>query len=85
MLNTILFTSKNLKSLLIPYTPLSYLRVDDENTCKEIADFFDKRIQLSKKISGNTEIERKLFFTHMYDKIEQFYNQIKNENIVLSI
>lgn len=75
--NTLFFKSKKIKTLLIPYTSISYLRVDDEETCLEIEKHFDKKLKLSKKISGDSEVERRLFFTSMYEKIEQLCNQIE--------
>lgn len=75
--NTVLFKSQKVKTLLIPYTSLSYLRIDDEKTCEEIEEHFDKKLKFSKRISGDAEVERKLFFTSMYEKIEQLCRQIE--------
>jgi hypothetical protein len=75
--NTVLFKSQKIKTLLIPYTSLSYLRIDDEDTCKEIEEHFDKKLKFSKRISGDAEVERKLFFTSMYEKIDQLCKQIE--------
>jgi plasmid maintenance system antidote protein VapI len=75
--NTVFFKSQKMKTLLIPYTSLSYLRIDDEETCEEIDVHFDKKLKFSKKISGDAEVERKLFFTSMYEKIEQLCKQIE--------
>lgn len=75
--NTVFFKSQKIKTLMIPYTSLSYLRIDDEQTCKEIEEHFDKKLKFSKKISGDAEVERKLFFTSMYEKIEQLCKQIE--------
>lgn len=75
--NTVFFKSRKIKTLMIPYTSLSYLRIDDEQTCEEIDEHFDKKLKFSKKISGDAEVERKLFFTSMYEKIEQLCKQIE--------
>lgn len=75
--NTVFFKSQKIKTLLIPYTSLSYLRIDDEATCEEIDEHFNKKLKFSKRISGDAEVERKLFFTSMYEKIEQLCKQIE--------
>lgn len=80
--NTVFFKSKKVKTLLIPYTSISYLRVDDEETCAEIDEHFHKKLQFSKKISGDAEVERRLFFTSMYDKIMQLCKQIEVKSAI---
>ncbi|WP_442264738.1 hypothetical protein ACSIGC_10300 [Tenacibaculum sp. ZS6-P6] len=81
--NSILFKSKNFKSLLVPYIPISYLRIDDVYTCEEVSEFFNAKIQSSKKISGDAEVNRRIFFTSMYEKIDQLYSQISMKKIIL--
>ena len=81
--NSILFKSKNIKSLLVPYVPVSYLRIDDEYTCEEVNKFFNAKIQASKKISGDAEVNRKIFFTSMYERIDQLYSQISMKKMIL--
>ncbi len=75
--NTVFFKSRKIKTLMIPYTSLSYLRIDDERTCEEIEEHFDKKLKFSKRISGDAEVDRNLFFTSMYEKIEQLCKQIE--------
>lgn len=83
--NTVVFNSKKTKTLLIPYIRTSYLRIDDNLICEETISAFNKKIQLSKKISGNAEVDRKLFFSSMYQKINGIYNQIINEETLFSL
>lgn len=80
--NTIFFRSEKLKTLIVPYTALSYLRIDDDKTCEEIENYFKKQLQFSKKISGDAEIERQLFFTSMYEKIDQLKKQIEVKSLI---
>ncbi|WP_435261042.1 hypothetical protein [Tenacibaculum sp. nBUS_03] len=83
--NAVIFNSKKTKTLLIPYIQTSYLRIDDELICEETIRSFNKKIQLSKKVSGDAEIERKIFFSSMYQKINSIYNQIKNEDTIFTL
>ena len=80
--NTVFFRSENIQTLIVPYTTLSYLRIDDEKTCKEIEQYFKKQLQFSKKISGKAEVERQLFFTSMYEKIDQLKKQIEVKSLI---
>jgi hypothetical protein len=80
--NTVFFRSESIQTLIVPYTTLSYLRIEDEKTCKEIAQYFTKQLQFSKKISGKAEVERQLFFTSMYEKIDQLKKQIEVKSLI---
>jgi hypothetical protein len=80
--NTVLFRTEKLKTLVVPYTALSYLRIDDPKTCNEVAAYFSKQLKYSKKICGPAEVERQLFFTAMYEKIEQLKKQIAVKSII---
>ncbi len=75
--NSSLFKTERIKILLITYTHLSYIKIDDKKTCEESDLFFERQKQLSKKISGVGEIERNLFFNSMYEKIDQLKQQIE--------
>jgi hypothetical protein len=80
--NSSLFKTEKVKTLLIPYTHLSYIKIDDKKSCEESALFFAGQKQLSKKISGEAEIERQLFFTSMYEKINQLKKQIEVKSLI---
>ena len=75
--NTVYLRSEKTNALLVPYTSLSHIRIEDEKTCEEIETYFKKQLQFSKKISGSAEVDRRMFFTSMYDKIEQLKHQIE--------
>jgi len=75
--NSSLFKTERIKIVLITYTHLSYIKIDDKKACEESDLFFERQKQLSKKISGEGEIERSLFFNSMYEKIDQLKQQIE--------
>ncbi len=75
--NSSLFKTERIKILLITYTHLSYIKIDDKKSCEESYLYFERQKQLSKKISGEGEIDRNLFFNSMYEKIEQLQQQIE--------
>lgn len=80
--NETLFKSRSKKTLFIHYTNLSHFRIEEELTSNEAEYFFKKQLQFSKKISGNAEVERKLFFNTMYDKIQKLKNQIEVKSTI---
>ncbi len=80
--NTALFRSEKVKTLVVPYTALSYLRIDDPKTCNEVEAYFSKQLKYSKKICGRAEVERQLFFTNMYEKIHQLKQQIEVKSLI---
>jgi hypothetical protein len=80
--NTVLFRSEKLKTLVVPYTALSYLRIDDPKTCNEVAEYFSKQLKYSKKICGTAEVGRQLFFTNMYGKIDQLKKQVEVRSLI---
>lgn len=75
--NETLFKSKSKKTLFIHYTNLSHFRIEEEVTSNEADYFFKKQLQFSKRISGNAEVESKLFFNAMYDKVQRLKDQIE--------
>ena len=80
--NTVLFRSEKLKTLVVPYTAMSYLRIDDPKTCNEVAAYFSKQLKYSKKICGTAEVGRQLFFTKMYEKIDQLKKQVEVKSLI---
>jgi predicted DNA-binding protein YlxM (UPF0122 family) len=71
--HTIFFKNKNKKGVLITYGSFSHIKIEDQGICNEIDVYIRKQLQLAKKISSDSEIERKVFFTVMYEKIEQLH------------
>lgn len=81
--HTIFFKNEKKKGLLMPYSSFSHIKIEDSNICDEVDVYLQKQLQLAKKISGEAEIDRKVFFTTMYDKIEQLRSEI-NSKILIS-
>ncbi|WP_420551807.1 helix-turn-helix domain-containing protein [Tenacibaculum aiptasiae] len=82
-INHVLFLkSETKKGLLVPYTSLSYMRIEDKIICNEVDEYFQKQLQFSQNISGSAEVERRMFFTLMYEKIEQLKHQINSKAIM---
>ena len=82
-INHVLFLkSDTKKGLLVPYTSLSYMKIEDKVICNEVDMYFQKQLQFSQKISGSAEVERRMFFTLMYEKIEQLKHQINSKALM---
>ena len=63
----------------MPYANLSHMRIKDTVIADEVDAFFQKQLNVSVKVSGKDEVQRKIFFTLMYEKIEHLKNQIKKK------
>lgn len=77
---TLLLKSDAKKEVLMPYANLSHMRIKDIEVTNEVEAFFKKQLQVSVKISGKDELQRTIFFTLMYEKIEHLKNQIMNKS-----
>ena len=80
--HTIFFKNEVKKGVLIPYGSFSHIKIEDSNICDEMDSYLQKQLQLAKKISGETEIDRKVFFTTMYEKIDQLRNEINSKVLI---
>lgn len=79
--NTLLLTSKNYKRLIMPYTTLSFITIDDDKMNKEVSSYFKKQLEFSKNLSADSGMERKLFFSNVYQRLYQFKKQIENKDV----
>lgn len=70
LLNTVLMSSNTNKKVFVPYTNLSYFKIDDENTTNQIEQHLKTQIEFSNNLSGNAAVERKKFFNILYQKVE---------------
>ncbi|WP_369048815.1 hypothetical protein [Tenacibaculum sp. UWU-22] len=77
--NILFFSSSKTKAALIPYTSLSEIIIDDKKTCVEIESYLKTQLQFAKKISGDAEIDKRIFFTSMHEKIDQLKHQLKTK------
>ncbi len=80
---SIFFKNEHKKGILLPYNSFSYIKIEDDRICNEVDTYLKKQLQMAKKVSGDFEMERKVFFTTMYDKIEQLKKEI-NAKVLLS-
>ena len=80
--HTIFFKNEFKKGILMPYSSFSHIKIEDANICDEMDIFLQKQVQLAKKISGEAEIDRKVFFTTMYEKIDQLRNEINSKVLI---
>lgn len=79
-LNNILFlTSNNSNRIVMPYTTLSFVTIDDDKMNTEVSAYFEKQLEFSKNLSADTGMERKLFFTGVYDRLNKFRRQIESK------
>lgn len=66
----------------MPYGSFSHIKIEDSIICNEMDSYLQKQLQFAKKISSETEIDRKVFFTTMYEKIDQLRNEIKSKTLI---
>ena len=62
--------TKTDKKVFVPYTNLSYFKINDKNTTNQIEQHLKKQLEFSKNLSGDAAVERKKFFNIIYQKIE---------------
>ncbi len=81
--HTIFFKTEGRKSVLIPYSSLSHMKIENESICNEIDIHLKKQMQFAKKISGDSEeVDRRVFVTTMYEKIEQLKAEIESRMLM---
>ncbi|PKH49664.1 hypothetical protein CXF68_02685 [Tenacibaculum sp. Bg11-29] len=81
--HTIFYKTKGRKALLVPYGSLSHMKIEDETVCNDVDLFLKRQLKFSEKISGDTnEVNRKLFFTSMYEKIKELKVEIKSRTMM---
>lgn len=76
LLNTIVMKTDVDKSVFVPFTNLSYFKVTDKNTTDQIEEHLKTQLEFSNNLSGNAAVDRKKFFTSMYQKIDNLKVQI---------
>lgn len=69
--NTIFMQGEKEQKFFVPYTTLSYIKIADAETCDEMIRYFKKQLQFSKQLSGDSGIERTIFFTTLYQRIDK--------------
>ncbi len=76
MSNIIMVKTKHKKAFFVPYTVLEYLKVEHQDTCTIMEDFFERQMTNSKLLVHSGEKDRTLFFNRMHQKINKLRERI---------
>lgn len=76
MSNTLLVKTSFKKIFFVPYTVLEYLKIEHQETCDIMEDFFNKQMINSKLLVHSGEKDRTLFFNRMLQKINKLRERI---------
>ncbi|MFY0629761.1 MAG: hypothetical protein JXR05_05225 [Flavobacteriaceae bacterium] len=79
MSNIIMVKTSFKKAFFIPYTVLEYLKVEHQETCDIMEDFFRRQMINSKLQAHSGEKDRTLFFNRMHQKINTLRERIDIE------
>ncbi len=78
--NIIMLKTTQKKIFFVPYTVLEYLKVEHQDTCDIMDDFFEKQMTNSKLLIHSDEKDRILFFNRMHQKINKLRDRITADN-----
>ena len=76
MSNIILVKTTHKKAIFVPYTVLEYLKIEHQDTCNIMEDFFEKQMTNSKLLVHSGEKDRTLFFNRMLQKVNKLRDKI---------
>ena len=76
MSNIIMVKTTHKKVFFVPYTVLEYLKVEHQDTCDIMEDFFERQMTNSKLLVHSGEKDRTLFFNRMHKKINKLRERI---------
>lgn len=76
MSNIIMVKTTHRKAFFVPYTVLEYFKIEHQETCNVMEDFFEKQMTNSKLLVHSGEKDRTLFFNKMHQKINKLREQI---------
>ncbi|NRD23218.1 hypothetical protein HNV10_08195 [Winogradskyella litoriviva] len=71
MSNIIMVKTSYKKAFFVPYTVLEYLKIEHQETCNTMDDFFSRQMSNSKLLVHSGEKDRVLFFNKMMQKINK--------------
>ena len=80
MSNIIFVKTTHRKAFFVPFTVLEYFKIEHQDTCDIMEDFFNKQMTNSKLLVHSGEKDRTLFFNKMHHKINQLRERINNES-----
>jgi len=76
MSNIIMVKTTHKKAFFVPYTVLEYLKIEHQDTCNIMEDFFERQMTNSKLLVHSGEKDRTLFFNRMHQKINKLRERI---------
>ncbi len=76
MSNIIMVKTTHRKAFFVPYTVLEYLKIEHQETCDIMDDFFHRQMTNSKLLVHSGEKDRTLFFNKMHQKINKLRDRI---------
>ena len=76
MSNIIMVKTTHRKAFFVPYTVLEYLKIEHQDTCRVMEDFFERQKINSKLLVHSGEKDRTLFFNRMHQKINKLRERI---------
>lgn len=74
--NTIMVKTPYQKVFFVPFTVLSYFKIDHQQTCELMYEFLENFMSNSKLLVNAGEKDRTLFFNKMHRKIHKLQDQI---------
>jgi len=77
MNNSIVFYGKKMKTMLVPLNILGYIEIKNEIIIDEQINFYEFQKQNSIALSEGNQKQRTLFFNLLYEKIENFNQEIQ--------
>lgn len=80
MSNIVMIKTKLKKVFFVPFTALEYLKIENQETCGIMDDFFNKQRTNSKLLVHSGEKDRTLFFNKMLQKVKTLKTQITIDN-----
>lgn len=76
MSNILMVKTTHKKIFFVPYTVLEYLKIEHQDTCTIMEDFFERQMTNSKLLVHSGEKDRTLFFNKMHQKINKLRERI---------
>lgn len=76
MSNIIMVKTTHRKAFFVPYTVLEYLKIEHQDTCDILDDFFERQMTNSKLLVHSGEKDRTLFFNKMHHKVNKLRERI---------
>ena len=76
MSNIIMVKTTYKKAFFVPYTVLEYFKIEHQETCEIMDDFFNRQMTNSKLLVHSGEKDRTLFFNKMHQKVNKLRDQI---------